>query len=196
VDLCQVEPITNYDIKLFLTNLQLEHNRQQPIYPKLIDCLESLAESYSNSLVELHSLERELQKFIFSNNIKRIPDEVRKHLNDMILLCKKFRNDRILLEQLFGEKMNYKFYNKMKEIFKTKNLISRKQSLIAIVQIHKHFIQIAHLHSQNFLSDQQLDLILQNSQIKCSKQQKYIEEMIEHMAKLGHLQVKLSSILS
>jgi len=114
----------------------------------------------------------------------------------MIILCKKFRNDRFLTEELFGEKMNYQFYNKLKEIFTTKNLNSRKQLLIPIVQIHKHFIQIGHLHSQNFLSDQQLDLILQNSQIKCSKQQKYIEKMIEHMAKLGHLQVKLSSILS
>ncbi len=190
VDLCRREPITNYDIKTLLTDLQLEYNRQQPIYPKLIDSLETLAESYSKPLSELHSFERELQKFIFSTNIKRIPEEVRKRFNDILSLCKKFRNDRLLVEELFGETMNYKFYNKLKEIFQTKNLINRKQSLTAIVQIHKHFIQISRLRSQSFLSDQQLDLILQNIQIKCSKQQKSIEEMMKNMAKLGYLQVK------
>ncbi len=190
VDLCRIEPITNNDIKKLLTDLQLEHNRQQAIYPKFIDSFQSLAESYSNSLSELHSLERELQNILLSstNNIKRIPDEVRRRLNDMIFFCKKFSTNRILLEQLFGETMNYKFYNKMKEIFKTKNFISRKQSLTAFIQIHKHFLQISRLNSQKILSDHQLDLILQNIQIKCSTQQKSIEDILKHMAELGYLQ--------
>ncbi|CAF3948002.1 unnamed protein product, partial [Rotaria sp. Silwood2] len=123
-------------------------------------------------------------------NIKRIPDEIRKRLNDMILFCKKFHNDYTLLEQLFGQTMNYKFYNKMKEILKTKNFISRKQSLTAIVQMHKHFSKISRLNTYNFLSDYELDKILQNIQIKCFKQQKYIEEVIKHMTELGYLQDK------
>jgi hypothetical protein len=187
IDICQTEPITNYDIKTLLTNIQLEYNRQQPIYPKLLDLLKSLAESYSHSLSELHSLEKDLQ-ILSNNNTKRIPDEVRRRLNEMILLCKKFSTDRKLVEAFFGETMNYKFYNKIKEILKTKNLISRKQSLTAIVQIHKHFLQISNLNSQKFLSDQQLDLIIQ---IKCSKYQ----EILKHMAELGRLQV-LNSFLS
>ncbi|CAF0821315.1 unnamed protein product [Rotaria sp. Silwood1] len=192
INLCRIEPITNYDIKTLLINIQLEYNRQQPIYPKLIDYLQTLAESYSNSLIEFHSFERELQKLLLSShpNIKRMPDEIRKRLNDIILFCKKFHNDYTLLEQLFGQTMNYKFYNKMKEILKTKNFISRKQSLTAIVQMHKHFLKILRLNTYKFLSDHELDRILQNIQIKCFKQQKYIEIIIKHMTELGYLQDK------
>jgi hypothetical protein len=157
------------------------------MYPKLIDSLESLAESYSKSLSEFHSFEHDLQKFVSSNNIKRIPDEVRKRLNEILNLCKKFRNDRLLIDQLFNETMYLKFYNQIKEILKTKNLINRKQSLTAIVQIHKYFTQ---LNTRNYLSDQQLDLIIQNIQIKCSKEHKFIEENIKNMVKLGCLQVE------
>ena len=65
--------------------------------------------------------------------------------------------------------MNYKFYNKMKEMLKTKNLFGTKQSLTAIVQIHKHFLQISRLNSQNFVTDLQLDLILENIRVKMPK---------------------------
>jgi hypothetical protein len=193
VDLCHIEPITNYDIKTLLTNIQLEYNRQQSVYSKLLDLIQSLAESYSNSLSELHSLERDLEKILLSsnNNTKRIPEEVRRRLNEIILCCKKFSHDRQLVEHLFGQTMNYKFYNKMKEILKTKNLISRKQSLTAIVQIHKHFLQISRLYSQNFLSDQQVDSIHENMQAKCAKH----EDALKNMAELGYLQV-LSSFLT
>jgi hypothetical protein len=88
---------------------------------------------------------------------------------------------------LFGEIINLKFYNQIKEILKTKNLINRKQSLTAIIQIHKYFTQI---NTRNSLSDQQLDLIVQNIQINCSKEQKFIEEKIKNMIKLGWLQVE------
>ncbi len=157
------------------------------MYQKIIESLESLAESYSKSLFELHSFERDLQKFVSSNNIKRIPEDVRKRLNEILNLCKKFRNDRLLIDQLFGEIINLKFYNQIKEILKTKNLINRKQSLTAIIQIHKYFTQI---NTRNSLSDQQLDLIVQNIQINCSKEQKFIEEKIKNMIKLGWLQVE------
>src|SRR6202044_2243600 len=118
-------------------NLKLEHNLQQPIYPKLIDSLELLAESYSKSLSELHSFEHELEKIINS----RIPEDIRKRLNDIISHCKNIRNDRILIEKFSNEIMNSKSYNKLKEIIKTKNFISRKQSLTIIIQIHKYFIK-------------------------------------------------------
>ncbi|CAF0798896.1 unnamed protein product [Rotaria sordida] len=192
INLCRTEPITNHDIKTLLINIQLEYNRQQPIYPKLIDYLQILAESYSNSLAELHCFERELQKLFLSShmNIKRIPDEIRKCLNDMILFCKQVNNDHTLLEQLFGSTMNYKFYNKIKEILKRKNFISRKQSLNAIVQMHKYFLKISRLNTYNFLSEYELDKILQNIQIKCFQQQKYIEDIIKHMTQLGYLQDK------
>ncbi|CAF3674106.1 unnamed protein product [Adineta steineri] len=189
IDLCRIEPITNHDIKSFLTEVQLEYNRQQPIYPKLIHNFQILANSYSNSFSELHSLEHDLEKILLlsnSNNMKRISDEVRRRLNDMLLYCKKFSMNRQLLEQLFNQTMHSKFYNKMKEILKTKNLISRKQSLTAIVQVHKQFVQIARLNSQLFLNDYQLDLIHQNIQTKYPN----FENTLRHMAELGHLQDK------
>ncbi|CAF4418585.1 unnamed protein product, partial [Adineta steineri] len=159
--------------------------------PKLIHNFQILANSYSNSFSELHSLEHDLEKILLlsnSNNMKRISDEVRRRLNDMLLYCKKFSMNRQLLEQLFNQTMHSKFYNKMKEILKTKNLISRKQSLTAIVQVHKQFVQIARLNSQLFLNDYQLDLIHQNIQTKYPN----FENTLRHMAELGHLQVKLN----
>ncbi|CAF3379440.1 unnamed protein product [Rotaria socialis] len=189
MNLCRIEPITNYDIKTILINIQLEYNRQQSTYLKLIDCLQSLAASYSNSLAEIHSLERELQSLLVSSHsaIKRIPDEIRKRLNDLILFCKKLSNDPKLLEQLFGQTMNYKFYNKMKEILETKNFLSRKQSLTAIVQMHKHFLKISNLNLNNILSAHELDKIFEH---KCFQQDKHVQESIKHMAELGYLQDK------
>ncbi|UJR28057.1 hypothetical protein I4U23_009313 [Adineta vaga] len=152
------------------------------------------------NLVELYDFlnkmildERDLRNILLpsNNNIKRIPDEVRRRLNEMILLCKKFSIDRTLLEQLFGPTMNYKLYNKMKEILKTKNLISRKQSVTAIVQMHKHFLQISSLQTQHCLTEQQLDLILQNIHDHFSEKQTYFEDIIKHMTELGYLQDKL-----
>ena len=189
IDLIRIQSLGNYDIQLLLTNLQLEYHREQSIYPKLLELFETLAESSSKSLMEFHSLEYELQKLIFSNNIKRIPEDIRKRLNDILSICKNFRHHRIFVEELFGETMNYRFYSTMKEILRTKNLINRKQSLTAIVQIHKHFTQISRLNTYHLLSDRQLDLILQNIQSKYPKEQKMIEEAIKNMVKLGCLQV-------
>lgn len=166
VNLCQIEPITSYDIKIFLINIKVEYNLQRDIYSKLTDYLDLLGESYSKSLFELHLFERELEELVF---IKRIPDEIRKRLNEIIIFCKKFRQHRILI-------LDDKFYNKIKEMFKIKNFFLKKQFLNSIIQIQKYFIQ----NSRNFLSEQQLDFILHNNQIKS----------IEHMAKLGRLQDK------
>ena len=192
IDLCRTEPITRYDIKTFLTNIQLEYHRQQPIYPKLLDYMKILVESYSSSLSDIHSFEQDLQNLLrsFHNNIKRMPDEIRKHLNDMILFCRKLNNDHILIGQLFSDTTNYKYYNQMKEILTTKNFINRKQFLTAIVQMCKYFLKISNLNSYKLLSEYQLDVIFENSQIKYSKQCHSIEEILKNMADLGHLQVK------
>ena len=181
--------MTNFDIKHLLINLQLEYHRQQPIYPKLLASFESLAEFSSKSLAEFHSLESELQKMIFSNNLKRLPEEIRKRLMDIFHLCRKYRHDRIVIEEFFGESMNSKFYHTMKEILRTKNLINRKQSLTAIVQIHKHFTQISRLNIHDPISDRQLDFILQNVRSQCSKEHKSIEQGMKNMVHLGCLQV-------
>lgn len=188
IDLIRIQSIGNYEIKLLLTNLQLEYHRTQSIYPKLLQSFENLLESSSKSLMELHSLENDLQKLIFSTNIKRIPEDIRKRLNEILNICKTFRHDRIFVEELFGETMNYRFYSTMKEILRTKNLINRKQSLTAIVQIHKHFTRLNTHH--HLITDRQLDLILQNIQNKYPKEQKILEESIKNMVKLGCLQEK------
>lgn len=187
-----MEPITNHDIRTLLINIQLEYNRQQPVYPKLMDSIQSLAESYSSSLAELRSFERELKNLLASSHIhiRRIPDEIRKRLNDIISLCKTFSNNYVLLEKLFGQTMNYKFYNKMKEMFKSKNLLSRKQSSNAIVQIHKHFLNISRSNTQSYLTDNKIDRILQIIHTKCSQQANSIEETLKNMAQSGNLQVR------
>lgn len=186
MNLCRIESVTYYDIKALLTNIQVEYYSQRPIYPKSMDYLQSLAASYSNSLAELHSLERELQKFIGSSNYptKKVSDDFRRRLQDMISMCKKLSNSPHLLEQLFGQTMNYKFYNKMKELLKTKNFLIRKESLTAVIQMHKHFSKISNLNSNHFLSDNDLDKILQSKS-------KYIDEVLNRMAQLGYLQVNI-----
>lgn len=195
IDLIRIRSIENSDIKHLMTNLRLEYHRQQSIYPKLLDSFESLAESSLKSVFEFHSLESELQKLILSNNFKRLPEEIRKRLIDILHICQRFRHDRIIVEEFFGETMNSKFYHIMKEILRTKNLINRKQSLTAIVQIHKHFTQISRLNTHELITDRQLDLILQHVQNKCPKEYKMIEIGIKNMVKLGCLQVILSSIV-
>ncbi|CAF0901018.1 unnamed protein product [Adineta ricciae] len=198
VNLCQLEPITSFDIKTLLTNLRLEYNRQQAIYPKLIENFQTLVSSHSSSFAELYSLERDIQRVLFSSNsnTKRIPDEVRRRFNEIMVFCTQISVDRLLVEELYGPTMNYKFYNQVKEILKTGNIINKKQSLTAIVQIHKHFLRISRLHTRNYLLDQQLDTILENIQTWYPEKQDYFEDLLKHMAELGCLQVKPSSIFS
>ena len=180
IDFCRTTSITRFDIENLLIHLQLEYHRQQILYPKLVESVDNLIESYSNALVELHSFERDLEKFL-STNTKRIPEDVRKRLNEIVTYSKQIRNDRLLAEQIFADQSILKFYNKIKEIIQNKNLLNRKQSLTAIVQIHKHFSQIARSQSQTLLNDQQLDSNFQQ-----------IEETIKILAKLGYLQVRIN----
>lgn len=167
IELCQTQSLTNYDIKIFLINIQ-----QNSIYSKIISYLDLLTESLS----ELQFFENLLLSIM---NHKRLPDDIRKRLNEMIFICKQIRYDKNLVENLFGEKMNYKFYERIKNIVQIKNFFQKKQYLNMIIQIHKEFIQISHCNSQKILSEQDFELIFQG---------KYSKD-IENIAKLGYLQV-------
>ena len=196
VNLCQLESITSFDIKTLVTNLRLEYNRQQAIYPKLIEHYQTLISSHSSSFAELYSLERDIQRILLSSNsnTKRIPEEVRRRFNEIIVFCTQISVDQSLVEELYGPTMNYKLYNQVKEILKTGNIINKKQSFTAIVQIHKHFLRISRLNTRNYLSEQQLDTILENIQTWFPEKQDYFEDLLRHMAELGCLQVKPSLI--
>lgn len=191
VDLCQTQPVTNCDLKTLLIDVQLEYHRQQPIYPKLLDSLQSLAACYSTSFAELRALERDLHSLLrsSSSSIKRIPDDVRRRLNEMIALCQQFYVDRSLREQLFGASMNVKFYNQLKDIFQTKHLAGRKQSLTAIVQTHKHFVQTSRSSTRRFLLSDQIDAVLQSVENQALDVKRDVRESFRRMAELGRLQV-------
>ena len=188
---CRLEPVTPHDLDTFLTHIQSEYARQQMSYSTLIQSCQSFAESYSNSLAELRSFERELTHVLTVGNgsVRRMSEEVRRRLHELMTLCRTLTHDRRALEELFGSTMNYKFYNQMKEMLKTRNFINRRQSLTSIIQMHKHFLHTSQTYGQATLADQQLDDILQTILEQCPKEHHRIETGLKRMAELGHLQV-------
>ena len=141
--LLQIDSITSFDFDEFFNEIQSHYACGQLNFTKLINRIETIAESYSNSLAELHSLERDLIQLFsnVTNASKRVPDEIRRRLNDLMNICRIFHSNRKSVNRLFGSEMNWKFYSKVREIVKTKNVLNQKQSLAALIQIHKHFIQ-------------------------------------------------------
>jgi DNA repair ATPase RecN len=192
VNVCRFESVATHDLDTFLTHIQLEYARQQMTYSTLMNYCQSFAESYSNSLFELHSLERELNHvFAISNSsARRMPEEVRRRLHELMTLCRTFSHNRRALDELFGNTMNYKFYNQMKEMLKTRNFVNRRQSLTAIIQMHKHFLHTSQNYGQSILAVQQIDDIIRTMTDECPKDHHRIEMAFKRMAELGHLQVR------
>lgn len=167
-------------------------------YSTLVNYCQSFAESYSNSLSELHSLERELTHVLTVSNssARRMPEEVRRRLHELMALCRTFTHDRRALEELFGNTMNHKFYNKMREMLKTRKFINRRQSFTAIIQMHKDFLQTSRNYGQSTLADQQIDQVIHMMAEGCPKDHHRIEAAFKRMAELGHLQVRVMFLLN
>ena len=84
----------------------------------------------------------------------------------------------------------------MKDMLKGKPLHGRKQSLTAIIQMHKHFVATSKANEYTPLNDQQYDRILQIVYERSREDAKDLKEIFRHMAQRGCLQVTLSFVVS
>ena len=177
--------------------MQLEYARQQGSFQKWIDAYYTLANSHSKSSSELNWLEKELNEIFSSpaNSLKRIPEELRRRLHEMLTLSRILSHHFDSVDELFSSTMNMKFYEKMKAMLKTRTFLNRKQSLTAIVQMHKHFLQSSKEFGANILIAEQIDSTLSIIREQCPEERPAIEVALKHLAELGHLQVYFSTTI-
>jgi hypothetical protein len=193
VYLCRCQSITRHELQTCFIRIQQDYAGQKLTYEKLIDSCQSFARTYSTSLNALHSLENQLIQVVLpmnNNTLKRLPDDIRQRLHDLLHLCRTLSLNWHACDYLFGTTIDYKFYNKLKDMLKTRHFLNRKQSLTPIIHIHQTFRQVSLLYEQTMLFDQQFDTIRQFIHEICPNECIAIENILKQLAELGYLQVR------